>query len=601
MRGVLRGLEGGFNLSGKNRQEVILLVETHLFIDGPVQVNRESGNAHDRTIEVNQASVNLSINFDKDTASDSQIAIKPGVPDSSTIRDHSDLNVTFFRNLRGGLHVKNRRIRVGANDGVTTSRGPFLTDGEGDERGLLSVCLFVLSAQMAALSVAKKFLTFVNSSRSPFHAVATTKKQLDAAGYTQLHEKEPFNIEKGKKYYFTRNQSSLIAFAVGKKWAPGSGYSIIGAHTDSPVLHVKPTSKISKEGYVQVGVVPYGGGIWHTWFDRDLTVAGRVLVEIDGEIHARLVHLDRPIMRIPTLAIHLDRSVNEKMSFNKENHLLPILATEIKTTLESPKDSPHHSSFMAAIAAELDVDPSVIRNFELCVCDYQDAIIGGLNEEFIFSPRLDNLMSSFCALEALIAASTDESLENETSIRTVVMFDHEEVGSRSAYGAMSPLLKQAMERVSKSLAAGADPLPHLSTANSFLISADMAHAVHPNYADKHERNHRPAMHAGPVIKIHYEQRYATTSETSIVIEKLCQQRSIPFQKFVVRNDSPCGSTIGPICSSELGIRTVDIGGPQLSMHSIREMCGVDDTLHTVQLMQAFFEGFSELDKKIHVQ
>jgi len=452
------------------------------------------------------------------------------------------------------------------------------------------------------LARAQDFIKFVNNSRSAFHAVASVKQRLLSAGFVEISERTSFNVIKpGGRYFYTRNQSSIVAFAVGKLFKPGNGFNCVGAHTDSPVLKVKPVSNIQKSGFIQVGVEPYGGGLWYTWFDRDLTVAGRVIVATASGFESRLVYIDKPLMCIPSLAIHLDRSVSEAFKFNTETNLLPILETSIKAQLQTAGE-PHNGSLVNLIAKTLGVNKSVIQGFELTVCAHQDSVIGGINDEFIFSPRIDNLVSSFCALQALCETSSDESLSQEENVRVLLLFDNEEVGSCSAHGAQSPMLNEAMERIIGVLKGSAtEPdLMHITRRKSFVISADMAHAIHPNYSDKHETNHRPEMHKGPVIKFNANQRYATTSETAFVIENLAKKHSIPIQKFAVRNDSPCGSTIGPILSGETGIRTVDIGNPQLAMHSIRETCGVDDTTYCIDLLKAFYSEFTALDKSLKI-
>jgi len=455
--------------------------------------------------------------------------------------------------------------------------------------------------KQASVALGESFIKFINSSRTAFHAVETTKNKLSSLGFQELSEKNPWTVNPGGKYWFTRNQSSIVAFTIGQKWKNGNGFNMVGAHTDSPCLKVKPQSNKSNYGYLQVGVETYGGGLWYTWFDRDLTVGGRVIVKNGESYESRLVYIPRPIMRIPSLAIHLDRTVNEQgFKFNAETATLPVLETAIKAALSTPGEATHNAAFIGLIAQTLDVKVEDIVNFELSLCDTQDAVIGGINNEFIFSGRLDNLMSSFCAIEALCLAATEESLAEEENVRMVCLFDHEEIGSQSAYGAASPIVYDSMLRISESLAKGTPVDMFLTKNKSFMISADMAHAIHPNFGEKHENNHRPYMHKGPVIKFNANQRYATSSETSLVIEHFATANGIPIQKFVVRNDAPCGSTIGPILSSELGVRTVDIGNPQLSMHSIREMCGVDDTYYCVQLCKAFFEGFAALNKNLKI-
>jgi len=454
-----------------------------------------------------------------------------------------------------------------------------------------------------ALPLAEDFLSFVNASRSPFHAVDSAKKLLDKGGFVELHEKERWALKNGGRYYYTRNQSALIAFSVGSKFVAGNGFSIIGAHTDSPCLKVKPISNTGGSGFLQVGVSTYGGGLWHTWFDRDLTLAGRVIINSPDHkaSESRLVYINRPILKIPNLAIHLDRSVNDGFKFNAENHLKPLLETSVRAQFETKSDAPHNNSLLNLLSSTLGVEVSQISNFELCLCDFQDSCLGGINQEFIFSPRLDNLLHCFTGIRALIDSLEDGSIEKDESVRMVTLFDNEEVGSRSAYGAMSPMLVEAIERINCSLF-GKVSLEEtwISKRKSFFVSTDMAHAVHPNYPEKHEANHRPAMHKGPVIKINLETRYATNSESEFLLEMIAKNNKIPIQKFCVRNDMGCGTTIGPIVSGDSGIRTVDLGNPQLSMHSIREMCGVDDVLYCVDLLKAFYRDFPELDKQLKV-
>jgi len=437
------------------------------------------------------------------------------------------------------------------------------------------------------VNLSNKFLDFSWNSPSPFHAVAVCKERLESHGYLKLSEKqEEWHLEPNKKYYFTRNQSTICAFAVGGRFKPGNGCNIIGAHTDSPVLKLKPISNISRSGYVLVGVQPYGGGLWHTWFDRDLSIAGRVVVRVsENKFDHRLVRINNPILRIPTLAIHLDSSVNEAFKFNTETHLVPVIATTVKSVLEK-KDDKHSTTLMTLLANELKCEVSNICDFELCLYDTQKPALGGALNEFIFSARLDNLMSSFSALEALLG--TEETLAQDSRIRMICLFDNEEVGSASAYGADSDLIETVLSRL------------HVNVASSFLVSADMAHAVHPNYSSVHEDSHRPALHKGPVLKYNANQKYATTATTAFIIKEVANRKKIPLQEYVVRNDGRCGSTIGNILAPKAGIRTVDLGQPQLSMHSIREMAAVDDTYYSVQLFKGFFNEVTEIDKNLPI-
>ncbi|KAB1217327.1 putative aspartyl aminopeptidase [Morella rubra] len=540
-------------------------------------------------------------------------------------------------------------------------------------------------AHSEATSMVSDFIDFLNASPTAFHAVDEAKKRLRCAGYEQVSEREDWKLEAGKRYFFTRNHSTILAFAIGKKflnsfiselvevvlrYVAGNGFYMVGAHTDSPCLKLKPVTKVSKGGYLEVGVQTYGGGLWHTWFDRDLTIAGRVIIREEKNGSAsyshRLVRIEEPIMRIPTLAIHLDRGVNDGFKVNTQSHLLPVLATSIKaelnkvaaengpvesgsqaddkntiekTNINNPK---HHLLLLQLLAAQIGCKPDDICDFELQACDTQPSIVAGATKEFIFSGRLDNLCMSFCSLKMEIkaffvlcnslcltlshmeqrmesimgiicfffscakchwamidATSSESSLEDETGVRMVALFDHEEVGSDSAQGAGSPVLLNALSRITSSFSPDSKLLEK-AIQRSFLVSADMAHALHPNYSDKHEDNHQPKLHGGLVIKSNANQRYATNAVTSFIFREIAAKHNLPVQDFVVRNDMACGSTIGPILASGVGIRTVDVGAPQLSMHSIREMCAVDDVKHSYQHFKAYFREFSHLDAKITI-
>ncbi|KAK1294198.1 putative aspartyl aminopeptidase [Acorus calamus] len=478
-------------------------------------------------------------------------------------------------------------------------------------------------------TVASDLIDFLNASPTAFHAVAEAKERLKEAGFEHLSEREDWNLETGKKYFFTRNHSTIIAFAIGKRYVAGNGCHVIGAHTDSPCLKLKPISKVVKGGYLEVGVQTYGGGLWHTWFDRDLTVAGRLMIKEtkDGSVSYshKLVRVNEPIMRIPTLAIHLDRGVSEGFKVNTHNHLLPVLATSIKAELQKlapvngsleldidndanktnaksiADNKKHHPILLQLLADQASCQPDEICDFEVQLCDTQPSNIGGVLKEFIFSGRLDNLCMSFCSLKALIdSTSSGSSLDDEPGVRMVALFDHEEVGSNSAQGAGSPAMLDALSRILKAFSTSDSKLLEKAIQRSFLVSADMAHALHPNYMDKHEENHQPKLHGGLVIKHNANQRYATNAVTSLIFREIAENHNLPIQDFVVRNDMPCGSTIGPIIASGVGIRTVDVGAPQLSMHSIREMCAVDDVRHSYEHFKAYFEEFSQLDAKISV-
>jgi len=375
---------------------------------------------------------------------------------------------------------------------------------------------------------------------------------------------------------------------------------------------VKPVSKVTSQGFLQVGVEPYGGGLWHTWFDRDLSVAGRVILREESGLTQHFVHITRPILRIPNLAIHLDRSVKEGFKFNDQTHLLPILASATKARLEKSSSSPssstssstssadnkaHHSLLLNLLANELNTTEDSIVDFELSLTDTQPAVIGGALNEWIFSPRLDNLLSSWMSIHSLIKSFSNEGVvEKESRVSLAALFDNEEVGSQSERGAASTMIHSFIHLVTNSFLSVKPTHTEIALRKSFLVSADMAHACHPNYSEKHEPNHRPELNKGLVIKENANQRYATTSVTGAVIRTIAANNNIPLQDFVVRNDSLCGSTIGPILSA-FGIRTIDVGTPQFSMHSIRETCAVEDIEHSVNLFTAFYQQVTEIDEK----
>jgi len=402
---------------------------------------------------------------------------------------------------------------------------------------------------------------------------------------------------------------------------------------------------------MQVGVETYGGGIWHTWFDRDLSIAGRAMVkDREGNYVQKLVKVDRPILRIPTLAIHLDRTASFEP--NKETELFPIaglVEAELNRTgkakdekiSELEKDSAdkefrplkvlsdrHHPYVVEIIAEHAGVEVEDVVDFEIVLYDTQKACLGGINNELIFSARLDNLGMTYCAIEGLIeSVSSPSALEDESSIRLITCFDHEEIGSTTAHGAASNLLPAVLRRLSvipahhdfssdnsydKIREADLDITTayEQTLSTSFLISADMAHSINPNYTHKYESDHRPEMNKGTVIKINANQRYATNSPGIVLLQEVARRAKpsqdstisagVPLQLFVVRNDSSCGSTIGPMLSAALGTRTIDVGNAQLSMHSIRETGGAYDVEHGIRLFESFFDHFTELESKILV-
>ncbi|KAI0677444.1 aspartyl aminopeptidase [Trametes maxima] len=464
--------------------------------------------------------------------------------------------------------------------------------------------------QQSGPEAAHRLLDFVNASPTPFHAVQAASARLEKAGFQKIREQDDWekSLKSSGKYYFTRNQSALLAFTIPQKWQPGAGVSIVATHVDSPNLRIRPVSKRNKAGYLQVGVETYGGGIWHSWFDRDLSLAGRVvLADKNGNFHSRLVKIDKPLLRIPTLAIHLDRGAADSFHFNTETEFVPIAGLVESQLNASPNKSQapksassiqdnHHSALLALLADHLSVAPETIHDFEIHLYDTQPAVLGGLNNEFIFAPRMDNQFSSFAAVEAISTFAASSSFTAlEGNVNCIALFNHEEIGSVSTSGAESSLIPSLLQRLSPTPAAYAQ-----SVARSFLVSADMGHAVHPNYSSKHEDNHAPLVNGGVVIKTNAKQRYASDAIGTFLVKKLIEKKGGKVQEFEVRNDMPCGSTVGPMLS-KLGVRTVDVGCAMLSMHSIRETAGSEDVQNAIDLFASLFEGFAELDKALTVE
>eukprot|EP00617_Octactis_speculum_P023473 CAMPEP_0185755974 /NCGR_PEP_ID=MMETSP1174-20130828/14436_1 /TAXON_ID=35687 /ORGANISM="Dictyocha speculum, Strain CCMP1381" /LENGTH=507 /DNA_ID=CAMNT_0028434747 /DNA_START=6 /DNA_END=1529 /DNA_ORIENTATION=+ len=467
----------------------------------------------------------------------------------------------------------------------------------------------------APVDYANDFVDYMNASVSQFHCVAEVRRRLLGAGFVQLDERKVWSLEKAGKYFVTRNGSSIISFAVGGQFDPTtSAFMIIGGHTDSPVPVLKPTSKLMKEEHVMLGVVGYGGGIWRSWFDRDLTVVGRALVKTsEGRVEHRLVRVNKALCVIPSLAIHLSVG-DERTTFkpNLQNEFPPLMATAVKESLwrsarsaaeggSSSKNSSisnrHTPLVVFAVAQSLGCAVDDIVDFELQLCATQPAALVGVCDEFISSGRLDNQGTCYTATTALIESlSRTGELANESSVRMVSLFDHEEVGSASAQGAESPFFNDVMTRISTSL--GADILS--IKQRSFQISSDMAHAVHPNYSARHDPMHKCIMHGGLVIKHNANQRYATNCVGASLVREFARIAEVPIQEFAVRADSACGSTIGPITATQTGIRTVDVGPPQLAMHSCRELMGADDVGNSIRVFVAAFRNFSELNKSLEV-
>ena len=421
-------------------------------------------------------------------------------------------------------------------------------------------------------------IDFIKSSPTPFHAVATMSAMLDEEGFQQLNEAEAWSIEQPGRYYVTRNDSSIIAFTLRNDLVE-NGIRMVGAHTDSPCLKVKPNPEIVNKSYLQLGVEVYGGALLNPWFDRDLSLAGRVsFIDDNDELNNVLIDFQQAIAIIPSLAIHLDREANKERTINSQTDIPPVL-------MKLPDDEKHKDAkpdfreMLAKLVARQYPDAKVARvlEYELSFYDVQPPAVIGLHQDFIAGARLDNLLSCYTGLLALLKAGDKQNC-------LLVCNDHEEVGSVSSAGAQGPFLGSVLERLCQSSENMARMID-----GSVMISADNAHGIHPNYADRHDDNHGPIINQGPVIKTNANQRYASNSETSAMFRNLCDQADVPVQAFVVRTDMACGSTIGPLTAAEIGVKTLDVGVPSFAMHSIREMAGRWDGYYLYRALREFFK------------
>jgi len=413
----------------------------------------------------------------------------------------------------------------------------------------------------------RDLLQFLNNSPTPFHSTANLITGLRDANFVELDEGATWSIKAPGKYYVTRGDSSLIAFSLGSHPVTEVGLQMVGSHTDSPCLKLKPNAAFKANGYWQLGVEVYGGALLNPWFDRDLSIAGRVtLNRAPGELFSRLIDFEQAIAIIPSLAIHLDREANNKRSINKQTYLPPIICT-------STGEFDLEQEIISRLTAnEPDLGGVEVAAFELSLYPTEPAAVIGLRDEFIASARLDNLLSCYVGVRALLEA--DDSVNC-----LVVCNDHEEVGSGSAIGARGTFLRSVIERLTESNEGFARAI-----AKSMFISTDNAHGVHPNFADSHDKQHGPILNAGPAIKINSNQAYASTSETAGIFKQACAAVGVPVQNFVSRADIACGSTIGPLTATALGVKTVDVGVPTFAMHSIRELAGSADAYSLYQAL-----------------
>ncbi|TRX66012.1 M18 family aminopeptidase [Carboxylicivirga sp. M1479] len=427
------------------------------------------------------------------------------------------------------------------------------------------------------IKLAEELIDFIHQSPTAFHVVENTAAELESNGYQYLDITKPWDIEKGGKYYTTKSGSALFAFQLGTDEPDINGLKLVSAHSDSPGFKIKPQPEMLVDGkYLKLNTEVYGGPILMSWLDRPLSLAGRVLLKGDNALTPKhtLVDFRKPLLIIPSVAIHLNRSVNDGIELNKQVDMLPLMTT-VNDTLE--KDN----YLLKLIATELKIDSSEILDFDLFVYEYEKGCLVGPQQEFISSPKLDDLAMVHAGLKSLIASNNT----NNTNILCV--FDNEEVGSVTKQGAGSPVLRNIIERIMEKLGKSKEDYQR-TIYKSFMISADMAHSVHPNHPEKHDPILHPVMNGGPVIKIHANQKYTTDGESGAIFASICKQADVPVQKFVNRSDMVGGSTLGNVSTGKIDIRTVDIGNPMLGMHSVRELGGTIDHTYITKVFETFF-------------
>jgi len=422
----------------------------------------------------------------------------------------------------------------------------------------------------AESNYADQLLPRLDRSPTPYHAVMEAAAILGSHGFVVVNETDVFPIGPGR--YMVVRGGSLAAWAITADTDATTGFRIVGAHTDSPNLRIKPNPDRSSAGWAQLGVEVYGGALLNSWLDRDLGLAGRVVVSEDDQLSTRLFVDGQPLLRVPQLAIHLDRDIGEKgLRLNKQIHMSPLWGS-----------SATQVSFLDYLASLADTDPASVLAYDAMLFDTNPSCIAGIDRDLLVSARIDNLLSCFIAVDSLVTAAESPGVR----VPMICLFDHEEVGSVSATGAGGPLLDTVVSRIGAALGGGVDESAR-AMADSMVVSADGAHATHPNYVERHEPDHQIAVNGGPVLKINANQRYATDAETAAEFRACCAEAAVPVQTFVNRSDLACGSTIGPLTSGRLGVRVVDAGCAQLAMHSIRETAGAADPAMFLATLQRF--------------
>ena len=428
-------------------------------------------------------------------------------------------------------------------------------------------------------STSKNLLSFIKNSPSSFHAIASIKKVLKREGFIELLESKPFKLSKNQKYFVTRNDSSIIAFKIGEELSSYS-FNIVASHSDAPTFKVKPISEFANNDYFKLNVEAYGGMLCSTWFDRPLSIAGRVLLSKDGKVESKLVNFDRNIASIPSVAIHFNRNANENASYS--------LAVDMFPTLSSKKQS-----LKDLLANEVNENKEDIVSYDLYLYNRQEGYFWGLEDEFMSSSKLDDLQCAYTTLMGFIKST------NKANVSVYCCFDNEEVGSLTSQGANSTFLEDVLRRISYSLNKSVDE-HHQAIAKSFMVSADNAHAVHPNHPEVTDQLNKVYMNQGIVIKFNAAQSYTTDGYSYAIFKKICDNVEVPTQTFTNKSGIRGGGTLGNISNSHVSLRSVDIGLPQLAMHSTMESSGTLDNEYMVKAIKEFYDSYLTIDESNNI-
>lgn len=439
-------------------------------------------------------------------------------------------------------------------------------------------------------------ISFLNASPVNFLAVRTLRQQLDAAGFRHINAADALTtVKPGDQVYFTKNDSSLYAFRIGSAPMAEAGFRLICAHCDSPTFRIKPNAEmVDKDGHIRLNTEVYGGPIMSTWFDRPLSLAGRVILSTDDPLQpeTRLLHIERPLLQISNLAIHFNRQVNDGVKLSKQKDMLPIMGLKavgngLQNTDNRQQATGGSGYLNTLIATELSIEPERILDFDLYLYDTTPACTFGLNQEFISAGRLDDLSMVHAGLEALLAASPLQGESGGCSTQVLAVFDNEETGSQTKQGAGSPYLSTLLQRLIMAQGGTLDDY-FRAVERAFMISADNAHAFHPNYSEKYDPTNHPTLGGGPVIKFNAAQKYASDAASAAVFAEICRKAGVPCQRFVNHSDVAGGSTLGNILASSLPLRGVDMGNPVLAMHSCRETGSVADHDYCIRAFTEFY-------------